>query len=99
MSAVPQPETEMYEFTIVPASWETGDGLPNNACWRPLPAMQLARIVNGETKIWHGDVRQGNFQADQRCRSFSESEIEVWKSKAGMLLLLRKAPQACMALH
>ena len=81
----------------VPASWETGDGLPNNACWPPLPAMQLARIVNGETKIWRGDVRQGNFQAYQRCRSFSE--IEVWKSKAGMLLLLRKAPQACMALQ
>ena len=78
---------------------ESGDGLPNNACWRPVPAMQLARIVNGETKIWHGDVRQGNFQAYQRCRSFSESEIEVWKSKAGMLLLLRKAPQACMALQ
>ena len=97
MSAAAQPETEMYEFTIVPASWETGDGLPNIACWR-----QLARIVNGERKIWHGDVRQGNFQAYQRCRSFSESEIEAWKSKAGMLLLLlllRKAPQACMALQ
>ena len=96
MSAVAQSET--YEKALVPPSWEYAtDGLPNNTCWRPLPQLQLERVLRQEEKIWHGDVRQGNFQCYHRYSV--QTEFEVWKSASGLRMLLRKAPRSSVVLQ
>ena len=50
------------------------DPLPGNDLWRPLPPLQTRRLRAGETRIWHGDVRQQTFRCYDTARSHAPTD-------------------------